>query len=519
MRRRFKLAAIVISIISAIVCLFAVAACSKEPTPDDAGAHDPPTGGAEVTITFDTGTPDFTVEPITKAAGTEISAPKVRRPGYHLKSWKLDGEIYTFTVMPDEDITLVAEWVELSNLPAMFIDLYRQNGSMMPLHSVTRQAYVDSTITLTNTDEEFELNAVKAEFKGRGNGSWEAAKKGYKIKFDKKQSVFGQEKNKHWVIIACANFDDITMSRNYLAYNMAREVFDEIEYTTPAYWIDIYVNGEYRGVYVLCEHVRVDKGRVDIDSEYGVNDTGYLIEYDAYYSGKEGVDFFRVPGLKYAFTIHSPDPEDREKDTGGKVSLEQFKAQVDYIKEYVTRVYQAALGKDYKTFSALADAPSFVDMYILHELFKNVDTGYSSFYLYKKAGGKLYAGPAWDFDATTSGATDRGDRSPQGIYVADTVRLYSDYTASELYLSLYQTSGFQKDLRARWKVLSPKIRTFLDGRLNETVYEENKIAMGNNFVRWNNKTLQTATRDWLRDVRALKQWLVDRVTWLDGEWK
>lgn len=467
------------------------------------------------TITFATGTADYSVAPLVEEAGVAISAPAVRRPNYYLKCWKLNGAAYDFTVMPAANITLTAEWVELTNLPSLFIDLSDKSGNVVPLSSVTREEYVDSKITLTNTEEQFELDSLKAEFKGRGNGSWGESKKGYRIKFDKKQSLFGREANKNWVIIACANFDDVTMSRNYLAYNMAGEVFTNIEYSTQAWWIDVYVNDEYRGVYLLCEHVRVGDGRVDIESEYGVNDTGYLVEYDAYATGEEGVDYFRVDGLKYPFTVHSPDPEEYMEED---ISKATYMRQVAYIKDYVSRVYTAALNKNFTTFSELVDVASFVDMYILHELFKNVDAGYSSFYLYKKPGGKLYAGPPWDFDATTN-IGDRGDRTPKGIYVADSVQQGSPNCASELFIALYQTAGFKSAVKARWKQLSPDIGEFLDERLNDAVYEENKAAMGKNFALWKGKSQTTAENDWVRDIKALKQWLLDRIAWLDNEWK
>lgn len=411
-------------------------------------------------------------------------------------------------------------------MPDMYIELSDGSGNTVPIDSVTRETYVNSTISITNTDEDYEFDSLKAEFKGRGNGSWTDVpynKKGYKIKFDKKQSLFGREANKHWVIIACLNFNDVTLCRNYLAYNMANEVFDGIEYTTPAYWINVYINGEYRGVYVLCEHVRVGEGRVDIQSDYGVDDTGYLIEYDAYASGQEGIDYFRVDGglLKYPFTVHSPDPEDYE--TEGGISRAQYMKQVSYIKNYVTKVVTAALSGDYNTFSSLADSQSFVDMYILHELFKNADTGYSSFYLYKKPGGKLYAGPAWDFDATTNTAYDRGDRSPEGIYVAGTgtgsALQASAHTASELYIALYKNNDFKRELKARWKVLSPAITAFLDKKLNDDFYEEYKAMMGKNFVRWEGNTQTGAENKWVSDVKELKKWLSDRIAWLDNEWR
>ena len=410
--------------------------------------------------------------------------------------------------------------LSFTNLPALLVELFDENGERFPLADVTREDPVESKITLTNTQAEYELESFQATFKGRGNGSWTDSgnKKGYKIKFDKKQSLFGREKNKHWVIIPCSNFDDVTMSRNYLAYNMARTLFDGIEYTTPAHWIDVFVNGEYHGVYLLCEHVRVDTGRVDISSEYGEDDTGYLIEYDAYATGEEGVDYFRVEGVKYPFTVHSPDPEDGKYETEGGITKERFMQQIAYLQNYVARVYEAALQGDYQTFSALADTSSFVDMYLLHELFKNVDTGYSSFFLYKKAGGKLYAGPAWDFDATANTAFDRGDRTPEGIYVAGSVAEECNYTASELYLALYQNPTFKQEVITRWQQLSPLICTFVNEALNKDVCEANKVAMGKNFALWKGKTQADAETDWLNDVTELKEWLLSRIAWLDTEW-
>ncbi|MCH5163363.1 MAG: CotH kinase family protein [Clostridiales bacterium] len=485
---------------------------------------------AAYTITFNTLKDGVVVPPIVEEAGKSISQPVVNLPGWHVTKWLHNGVEYRFDKMPSENITLTAVWMELTNLPSMFIDLYKSDGSTNPLHDVEKDkdTYVSARVTLTNTEEKFALNFLKAEFKGRGNGSWNdipdvgnyGKKRGYRIKFDKKQSLFGRTANKHWVVIAGANFDDVTMSRNYLAYNMAGEVFDNIEYSTAAHWIDLYVNNEYRGVYLLCEHVRVGDGRVDIESEYGVEDTGYLIEYDAYAynEGVEGVNWFKIDGVRYPFTVKSPDPDDYLDEGITKV---QFMQQIAYIKNFVQRVYNAALGGNYEEFSKLADVDSFVDMYILHELFKNTDTGYSSFYLYKKPGeDKLYAGPPWDFDATTNySANDRGDRSPSGIYVADSIKNSpSEFTASYLYISLYKTSGFLNAVKARWKKLSPDISAFIERRMNDEVYATYRAAMGKNFAMWKQKAQSSAETGWIADMKALKKWLTDRVAWLDGAW-
>ncbi len=181
-------------------------------------------------------------------------------------------------------------------------------------------------------------------------------------------------------------------------------------------------------------------------------------------------------------------------------------------------MYNAALTGNYAKFSELADVQSFVDMYILHELFKNVDTGYSSFYMYKKPNGKLYAGPPWDFDATTN-INDRGDRTPTGIYVAGSIQeVNAGQCASELYISLYKNADFKRDIKSRWKTLSPQILEFLEGRMNDTVYNTNKAAMGKNFAKWKSKSQAQAETDWVNDMKTLKKWFTDRIAWLNGEW-
>ena len=402
-----------------------------------------------------------------------------------------------------------------TNLPAMFISLFDENNEKVELSSVNREEYVSSSITITNTEEEYCFNDLQSSFKGRGNGSWWEAKKGYKIKLDKKTSLFGRTKNKHWVLNACAQADDKTIYRNYLAYNMGSTIFDNIEYTTNAIWIDVYVNNIYQGVYVLCEHVRVDQGRVDIQSNYGELDTGYLIEYDAYAGGIEDIDYFRIDGVKYPFTVHSPDPE--EYSTDGNISELEYREQINYIKNYVQNVYNAALQKDFETFSTLADVDSFVDMYILQELFKNSDAGWSSFYLYKKPGGKLYAGPAWDFDFSTIATYD--EPFPEGIYIAGTVQQNRPICANELLIALYNTEGFKNLVIQRWQQLSPNIENFINSKMNSTIYNEILYAMSRNLSLWKDVTMGEARNIWLNEVEILKNWFDGRIAFLNNEWK
>jgi uncharacterized repeat protein (TIGR02543 family) len=453
-----------------------------------------------------------------------LSTPKPEYPEYHFVSWQLNGLDYEFDLMHGEDITLTAKWIQLSNLPALFIDLFDETDNPIPIEAINREEYVTSIISLVNTSAEYRLNNLAALFRGRGNGSWIDAgdKKGYRIKFDKQQSLFGATKSKHWVILANANFDDVTMYRNKLAYNMASEIFTNIEYVTIAEWVDVYINQVYHGTYLLCEQVRVEDDRVDIESEYGILDTGYLVEYDAYAKGVNGVDYFRVTGLKYPFTMKSPSPDDFLAEG---YTIDEYKAQVQYIQGLVSEMVSAILSKDFNRFIEYADANSFVDMYLLHELFKNIDTGYSSFYLYRAAGGKLFAGPPWDFDATCGSSPNRGNGSPNGIYVALSVQAFSSRTANEMLINLYATPEFKALIKTRWNQIVPAIEMFIQRTLTQEMIETNQYAMGRNFVKWPTPfgfgpvlSQEVSEANWGANILVLRKWMLDRVIWLTNEW-
>lgn len=481
--------------------------------------------GKKVSIKFDS---YDNINPIVAEPGEKISAPNIipTKKGYIFTGWFYKDKPYIFNKMPNEDITLIAnfkstaeKYYQASSLPKMFINIKNN----VDLELINREEYVDSQITIHGVSDKDNLIALTSEFKGRGHGSWtdSGPKKGYRLKFSSKQSLFGEPASRHWVLLAGANFYDTTLSKNASAFKMARDVFTYIGYTTSTNWVELYINGEYRGIYIVAEHVRVDKDRVNIKPEYGVLDTGYLLEYDAYgkEEGPEGIYYFSVNGYKYPIVVKGPDP-DNYKDEG--LTTTQFKEQVSFIKDYTTKTLEAALNKNLELFESYADINSFIDMYLLHELYKNTDTGWSSFYMYKKPGDKLYAGPAWDFDATAG--SNRGDQTPYGFFVSDTILQTSDFTASELYISLMEIPKFREKVATRWQEVSAKVKSFVNNFLSDDFINAHCITFGRNFERWSEggwnygkyNSIEEAALMWGESIRTLRQWLIDRSNWLDS---
>lgn len=360
------------------------------------------------------------------------------------------------------------------------------------LDQVTRENWVRSSVTIFGTDGGVILDGVGSQFKGRGNSSWSFPQKGYRFKLDAKCGLFGNAPSKHWEIIAAAN--DPTYLINYLAYSTVNEVLGYIEYTTSANFVEVYVNGDYHGLYLLCEKVRVDTGRVDIASEFGVLDTGYLIEYDNYARANGavlGIDYFRTGRESYdewGFTVKSPDPDDYRNEAF-------YQLQVSFIQSYLISVFEALEAFDWALVNRLIDVNSFVDMCIIRECFMNIDNG--SFYLYKKPNnGKLYAGPAWDFDLSATGCQ----------YELD---LYDETSLTVLFNPFFslllQFEEFNELVKTRWATKSAELEATII-RLVDAVEPLADVF------------LKSATRWDMPDILArqqeLKEWLLNRMSFV-----
>ena len=363
--------------------------------------------------------------------------------GYKFSSVYINGESITlssdntFEITDDNDINIevVFEIEELS-MPIMNITLDTE------LENVDKIDYVNAKMSITNTDDKYEFSDLDFLFRGRGNWSWAKEKKGYRIKFDSKQNLFGNCKSKHWAIIA--SYTDGTLNRNKMSFEMAN-VLDNIYYVTSCVNLEVYINGEYRGVYSLVELPKAEKDKMNIDESYDYVDTGYIIELDAYAiidwqkkptNAVEGIDYFIIDGVKYPFSVKSPDPDDLEDE-------EMFRKQVEFISNYFKEMYTAVFNHDFEEFKKYADVDSFVDMYLLDEIIKSTDVGWQSFYFVKEKEGKVYLTAPWDLEFSCG--LNRGDQSYKGMYVSEWFDKNLDTkTASELFINLMLIPEFRE---------------------------------------------------------------------------
>lgn len=261
----------------------------------------------------------------------------------------------------------------------------------------------DANIRIIDENGEENLN-VTTSIRGRGNTTWTYPKKPYALKLDKKNAVLGMPKHKRWVLLA--NWMDRTLLRNDIALELARRV---MEWAPRGEFVEVYMNGVHQGNYYLCEHIKVDENRVNIDElEEDTDFTdpsqlsgGYILEFDEYASNDE-------PNYFWSNIIDTDDGTPIAiKEPDEEVITSHDHPAFLYIQNYVHSIEELLVADEvdharWTELEQLIDVTSYIDWWLVHEMTTNLEPNQPrSCYMYKKRDGKLYAGPAWDFDYRT----------------------------------------------------------------------------------------------------------------------
>ena len=337
----------------------------------------------------------------------------------------------TYTVKDKIEYTFTIS-LEYSGLPLVFVET--AGGKTIP--SKWEDWLEGSHVTIYNTDWTVDYDGPTS-IRGRGNSTWGYPKKPYALKLDSKAEILGMPKHKRWVLLA--NWMDRTLLRNRVSFNLAERT--DLAYTPRGEFVELFVNGKHMGNYLLCEQIKVDKNRVNIDElDGGEVDGGYLLELDAYFD--EAFKFrSEVRGLPYMFK----DPDE--------VSTEQF----DFLQGYINNL-ESALYDDARfaagEYEEYIDVTSFVDWWLVMELSGIWEPNHpKSCYMHKDKGGRLTAGPVWDFDWETY--------MPMNWFRIKDALYYG---------RLFQDPKFRSVVKERWAKFSDDFRTLPDFIRSEAEY-------------------------------------------------
>lgn len=315
--------------------------------------------------------------------------------------------------------------VESTGLPIVFINT-PNNVVITSKHEWLEPL---STIAIITPDGNIDYEANDLAIKGRGNATWNAfPKKPYALKLGSKSDILGMKKHKRWCLLA--NWMDRTNLRNDIAFYIAKKT--RLAWTPDGRFVEVVLNGNHIGNYYLCEQIRVDKNRVNIN-EMTENDIegdaltgGYLMELDTYY---DEVNKYYSETRHLPYMFKEPDEKTLQPN--------QFAYMQNFINQLESILY-ADNWLDNREYVDYMDIGSFIDYWFVYELSTNTEPKHpKSTYMYKDKLGKLFAGPVWDFDNTT--------------FLPAKSNNYSDYTAV-YYERLFQDPVFVAEVKTRWQM-------------------------------------------------------------------
>ena len=313
----------------------------------------------------------------------------------------------------------------------------------------------------------------------RGNSSLNSEKKPYSINFEEKTKILDMPSNaKKWVLVP--NMYDKTLMRNLLGYKMG-SIFG-LKYNPSCRYIDLILNGNYRGNYMICDKIEVNKNRVDISKmdETCVEEPeisgGYLIEG----SGSQGqrrrwgeqepeenpTYFKTAQGITFSYVY--PESED--------ITEEQ--------KTYIKNKFDEIEAKIYENNIENIDLESFARYFLVEDFSGNQDGIFNSFFIYKERGDdKLYFGPVWDFDLAFDNAmvlyptNDKDNFSYKfALSNGSAAKLVSQILSNEVVLNKIKETWAEMTSTVFTKEI---MRDFINEQI-EYINESQKL----NFMRW-----------------------------------
>lgn len=303
-------------------------------------------------------------------------------------------------------------------------------GYTIPGDRESREAV---SVRLLNS-EGTEVMTAEGGIRVRGNSTSTLEKKPWDLKLNEKASLLGMPKDKRWVLLA--NYWDRTNMRNDVGLEIARRA-KGMAWNSRSQYVQLYMDGKYTGLYLLCEKIKSSKSRVPITEmdETATKDPevtgGYIVEFD--YTQDEKI--YRTSTYNYEVKIKEPDQPTKEQE--------------EYIIGYLNTLEQVLKNPTQvkaQGYTKFLDVNSFIDFWLVGELVMNKDfNGPASCYMYKDRGGVLMAGPVWDLDLYTFSAK------------VHNVNQFLLKGSCLYYRELFTDPNFVKQAKARWQILKASL--------------------------------------------------------------
>ena len=428
-----------------------------------------------------------------------------------------------------------------------------------------------SSFSIDNCPDQYKIDKATGGIRVRGNSTNQASvtKRAWRLKFDNKINLLGLNggaREKSWVLLA--DFFDSSMFRNASAFTMGNDLFNYNGnlYCTDRQHVNVYMNGDYRGVYLLAEQQQAKlTTRIPINEaaeDYTGTDIGYLLEIDGLIqqgNSDEEYTFTTGSGNSWGGWGGWGGQGNSENTVNGVNVTDKYYAvktdcysndQLEFIKKYTTNVLkimkQACKGEKlqvldennelidspyssmYETLNSVIDVDSFFRMYVLQEFMKNYDVGWGSFYLYVDFSNtsrvkRLTLSAPWDFDLGEGNKTSGNGVKTNDDYLNGK---YTGMTEFNPWLYLLSQTDFFNEMFDKYYSVFYNSGVY-EGMINYINYEASafKTDFDNTYTRWD---LKNATNSGMSTRRGynnhqeavdyLLNWYKERKTYLDSKY-
>lgn len=380
-----------------------------------------------------------------------------------------------------------------TNVPTVYITI-PASPDLTELYD--KELYLDAMISIDGNGVVDDLEPTAVSIKGRGNSTWNYAKKPYRLKFDKKIAICGLAKAKSYALIA--NYIDCTLMRNAVALKMGQLL--NMPFTNHCQPIRVYFNGIFKGAYFITEKIGITGASVDIDEESGI-----LFEMDTNFD-----EAYKFTSMYYSLPMMVKDPDLSEiAALKGVTPQSLLETWGDDFEAFESKVSQ---GEDLST---SLDMESLVNYMLVYNVCGNREPAWpKSVYLYKASLDDVYHfGPIWDFDWGFT-YNDGVEGKAPSLPLMDLSNW--EKRGASFFIQLFSRPEFRTLYREKLDNFKQNLLPTLLEYMDEYADEIEPSAIENGVV-WAPEAGRTeGSFNFRENVKTLKQWIIDRVEYISN---
>jgi len=414
-------------------------------------------------------------------------------------------------------VNISAQNFSSSNLPIVIINTGNYPNSTDKYEILDEPKIIASMVIIYRPDSarnnlSDSSNTNYINYKGkigieiRGSSSQVLPKKSYGLTTLKSDnvtnnnvSILGMPPENDWILNSLA-FDS-SLIRDYFSYEISRSLGN---YSPRGVYCELFLNGNYQGLYIFMEKIKINDERVNIkklttsDNSLPNLSGGYIIKADKTGSDPIAWVMNNIYGQGVGFINDNPNPV--------LITTEQKKYISSVFDDLAKSTFSESIYNGYPT---VIDIPSFVDFMLINEITSNVDAYQYSTYFHKDRGGKLRAGPIWDFNLTYGNDLFfwNLNRSFTDVWQFDN----GDNVGPKFWKELFVNPTFKCYLEKRWLELTKENQPLNSNVLNkklDAIVLKIAEARERETIRWGR------TKDQTIEIAKIKQWISNRIAWM-----